>query len=105
ALGMAIWHELSNGRAGWTIVTSAYDYEAINMGLPQLEPKDERYRTADRVTREVLDVWASFPDEALIIDTAAGRFADADRIRPTANAVTGRCLTDWSGLRSTLGLT
>lgn len=84
---MATLHQLSNGRAAWNIATSAYDYEAINMGLPELEPKDERYRTADRVTREVLDVWASFPDEVLLVDTEAGRFADADSIRPTATGI------------------
>lgn len=84
---MATLHQLSNGRAAWNIVTSAYDYEAINMGLSELEPKEDRYRTADRVTREVLDIWASFPDGALLVDTETGRFADAASIRPTAAGI------------------
>lgn len=84
---MATLHQLSHGRAAWNIVTSAYDYEAVNMGLPQLDSKNERYRTADRVTREVLDVWASFPDEALLVDTESGQFAQAERIRPTATGI------------------
>lgn len=84
---MATLHQLSNGRAAWNIVTSAYEYEAINMGLPGLEPKEQRYQTADRVTREVLDIWASFPQEALLADTETGRFADAASIRPTAAGI------------------
>lgn len=81
---IATLHQLSQGRAAWNIVTSAYDYEAQNMGLSGLQPKQERYRQADRVVQEVLDIWASFPDDALLIDTETGRFANPARIQPTA---------------------
>lgn len=84
---MATLHQLSSGRAAWNIVTSAYDYEAQNMGLTGLEPKEERYRTADRVTQEVLEIWASFTEDALIMDTDTGQFADPARIQPTASGV------------------
>ncbi len=81
---MATLHQLSGGRAAWNIVTSAYDYEAHNMGFPGLPPRAERYRKADRVTQEVMEIWASFADDALLIDTTTGRFADPSRIQPTA---------------------
>ena len=84
---IATLHQLSEGRAAWNIVTSAYDYEAQNMGQPRLEPKAERYAKADRVTQEVLELWQSFPDEALWIDTDTGRFADPTRIQPTRSGV------------------
>lgn len=84
---IATLHQLSGGRAAWNIVTSAYDYEAQNMGLPRLEPKADRYRKADRVTQEVLELWQSFPDEALWMDTETGRFADPSRIQPTGDGV------------------
>lgn len=84
---MATLHQLSNGRAAWNIVTSAYDYEAQNMGLSRLPSKPERYRLADRVVQDVLDIWASFPDEALLMDTETGQFADATRIRSTAQEI------------------
>ncbi|HEY4557915.1 MAG TPA: LLM class flavin-dependent oxidoreductase, partial [Enteractinococcus sp.] len=48
---IATLHQLSGGRAAWNIVTSAYDYEAQNMGLPGLAPKADRYRTAHKVTQ------------------------------------------------------
>src|SRR5690625_1834941 len=80
---IATLHQLSGGRAAWNIVTSAYDYEAQNMGLPRLVPKDERYRIAHQITQQVVDIWQTFPDEALWQDTETGRFADASVIQPT----------------------
>lgn len=80
---IATLHQLSEGRAAWNIVTSAYDYEAQNMGQPGLEPKAHRYRKAHRVTQEVIDLWDSFPSDALLLDTETGRFADPTRIQPT----------------------
>lgn len=84
---IATLHQLSGGRAAWNIVTSAYDYEAQNMGLPGLEPKADRYHKADKVTQEVLDVWQTFPDDALWVDTETGRFADPTRIQPTNHGI------------------
>lgn len=84
---IATLHQLSGGRAAWNIVTSAYDYEAQNMGLPRLAPKADRYRQADRVTQQVVDLWRSFPHEALLVDTETGRFADPTRIQPTGDGV------------------
>ncbi|HEY4534719.1 MAG TPA: NtaA/DmoA family FMN-dependent monooxygenase [Enteractinococcus sp.] len=80
---IATLHQLSGGRAAWNIVTSAYDYEAQNMGLPRLAPKEERYRIAHQITQQVVDIWQTFPDEALWQDTETGLFADASVIQPT----------------------
>ncbi len=84
---IATLHQLSGGRAAWNIVTSAYDYEAQNMGLPGLAPKADRYRTAHKVTQEVLEIWQTFPAAGLFIDTETGQFADSTLIRATAEGI------------------
>lgn len=84
---IATLHQLSGGRAAWNIVTSAYDYEAQNMGLPGLEPKADRFRKAHRVTQEVLEIWQTFPDEGLFVNTETGQFADPALIRPTVHGI------------------
>lgn len=81
---IATLHQLSNGRAAWNIVTSAYDYEAQNMGEASLLPKRERYQKADQITQEVLEIWRSFPSDALLANTNTGEFAESERIQPTA---------------------
>ena len=84
---LATLHQLSGGRAAWNIVTSAYDAEAHNMQRPGLEPKEQRYRRAHKVTQEVVDIWQTFPDSNLFMDTTTGEFADPSNIRPTADGV------------------
>lgn len=77
-------HQLSGGRAAWNIVNSAYDAEASNMGRSGLASKADRYQMAHRVVQEVLDIWQTFPDANLLMDTHTGQFADPTHIQPTA---------------------
>ena len=84
---LATLHQLSGGRAAWNIVTSAYDAEAQNMHRSGLERKEQRYRTAHKVTQEVFDIWQTFPVSSLFMDITTGEFADPSSIRPTANGV------------------
>ena len=84
---MATLHQLSGGRAAWNIVTSAYDAEAENMGYPGLAPKAERYRIADQVTTDVLDIWQTFPETSLLMDHETGQFADPTAIQPTTQGI------------------
>lgn len=84
---LATLHQLSGGRAAWNIVTSAYDAEAQNMQQPGLPPKEQRYRTAHQVAQEVLDIWQTFPDSSLSMDSTTGEFADSSSIRPTPDGV------------------
>lgn len=83
----ATLHQLSEGRAAWNIVTSAFDAEAQNMGLPNLPPKKERYAAAHQVTAEVLDLWDSFAETALVMDRQTGVFADPTGVGPTASGL------------------
>lgn len=76
-------HWLSQGRAGWNIVTALAGNE--NFGLTTMPPAAERYARAAEFTRIVKELWQSFPDQALLMDRASGRFADVDLVRPIAH--------------------
>jgi FMN-dependent oxidoreductase (nitrilotriacetate monooxygenase family) len=71
---------ISNGRAGWNIVTALDGNE--NFGLPAMPSPQERYDRAAEFTEVVRRLWDSFPNEALRIDRANGRYADPSLIRP-----------------------
>src|SRR5690625_166444 len=38
---------ITNGRVGWTLVNSMTDLEALNHGMNELPPREERYKKAD----------------------------------------------------------
>ncbi len=73
-------HHLSNGRAGWNIVT-ALDGN-VNFGLDEMPTSDERYARAAEFTDVVQALWQSFPGSALKRDRASGNYADPARIQP-----------------------
>lgn len=72
---------LSKGRAAWNVVTSATDFEARNVGMPGVPPKDERYDRADDVLEACYALWDCWDADALVMDKASGVFADATKIR------------------------
>ena len=72
---------LSKGRAAWNVVTSASDFEARNVGMKGIPPKDERYDRADDVMEACFALWDCWDADALVMDKASGVFADASKIR------------------------
>ena len=72
---------LTEGRACWNVVTSAADYEARNLGLEGLPPKEQRYDRADDVIAACHALWDCWDADALVMDQASGQFADASKIR------------------------
>ena len=46
-----------------------------------MPPKDQRYDQADEVLEACCALWECWEPDALVLDAAAGRFADPDRIR------------------------
>ncbi len=73
-------HWMSKGRAGWNIVTALQGNE--NFGLPEMPSSVARYDRAEEFTEVVRRLWSSFPAEALLVDRAAGRYADTDLLLP-----------------------
>ncbi|MEB4783319.1 NtaA/DmoA family FMN-dependent monooxygenase [Paenibacillus jamilae] len=71
-------HWLSNGRAGWNIVTSIEGAE--NFGDSPMPSPQERYAKAMEFTDVVRKFWESFPNEAIVIDRESGIFSDKDKV-------------------------
>jgi len=72
---------LSNGRAGWNIVTSATGER--NYGSAPLPDQQTRYAQAAEFIEVARRLWDSWDAETLVIDRAGGRFADVSDVRRT----------------------
>lgn len=57
---LATLHELSHGRAGWNVVTTATTVAAANFGTAGHPPHDERYARAGRFVDQVRAAWAAW---------------------------------------------
>ncbi|MGA0541899.1 NtaA/DmoA family FMN-dependent monooxygenase [Neotabrizicola sp. VNH66] len=73
-------HWLSQGRAGWNVVTALQGHE--NFSMTDMPGAEARYARANEFADVVRALWASFPAEALVVDRASGRYADTDLILP-----------------------
>src|SRR5262249_39197105 len=73
---------ISNGRAGWNIVTSWLATAARNFGGAGQVSHADRYARGEEFMTVVKALWDSWADDAVIDDRNSGRYARADRIRP-----------------------
>lgn len=73
---------ISGGRAGWNIVTTGTDLAAANFGLAEHPSHAERYARAREFVDAVVALWDSWEDDAIVLDQAAGIYADPDKIHP-----------------------
>jgi alkanesulfonate monooxygenase len=71
---------ISNGRAGWNVVTTANPDAALNFGLTDHVEHAERYRRAREFHSVVTGLWDSWADDAWRHDQASGIFFDPDRM-------------------------
>src|SRR5881275_2167384 len=71
---------LSNGRAGWNIVTTANPDAALNFGLDEDIDHDERYRRAREFYDVVTGLWDSFADDAFVRDVEQGLYFDPSKM-------------------------
>jgi len=77
---LATLDNLSGGRAGWNIVTSAGGNE--HFGIEQHLDRPTRYRRAEEHVRVCKALWDSWGDDAVIADRESGRWMDLERIHP-----------------------
>lgn len=73
---------ISGGRAGWNIVTTGTDLAAANFGLAAHPDHATRYARAREFVDAVVALWNSWEDDAILLDRAAGVYADTDKIHP-----------------------
>lgn len=71
---------ISNGRAGWNIVTALDGNE--NFGLASMPSAPERYERAAEFIEVVRLLWASYPHAALKLDRESARYADPSFVQP-----------------------
>ena len=71
---------ISNGRAGWNIVTTSNPDAALNFGRDEHMEHDERYRRAREFYDVVTGLWDSFAEDAFIRDSESGIFFDPARM-------------------------
>jgi alkanesulfonate monooxygenase len=71
---------ISNGRAGWNIVTTGNPESAWNFGQEDHMAHDERYRRAREFYDVVTGLWDSWADDAFIRDVASGNFFDPEKL-------------------------
>ena len=71
---------LSNGRAGWNVVTSGSDLEARNFNLDEHPLHEKRYERAEEFVNVAQKLWDSWEDEALVMDKESAQFADGSKI-------------------------
>ncbi len=70
---------LTAGRAGWNVVTSINHNQDANFGVER-PPADHRYDRAHEFMEVCRKLWASWDEDAVVMDRATPRFADAAKV-------------------------
>lgn len=71
---------LSQGRAGWNVVTTSDEDAARNFGLDGFISHERRYQRADEFV-QVVKLWRGWDDDAITYNVKDGIYADTSRIR------------------------
>ena len=71
---------LSEGRAGWNVVTTSNPDASKNFGFEEHLEHDERYARAREFVDVVTGLWDSFADDAFVRDVDKGTYFDPARM-------------------------
>ncbi len=71
---------ISDGRAGWNIVTTSNPDAAKNFGMDDQMPHAQRYARAREFFDIVTGLWDSWADDAFVRDVEKGIFFDPNRL-------------------------
>ena len=71
---------ISEGRAGWNIVTTSNPDAALNFGMDDQMEHDERYARAREFYDVVTGLWDSWADDAFIRDVESGIYFDPAKL-------------------------
>lgn len=74
---------ISDGRAGWNVVTTTSDAAAQNFNLDGQLPHADRYKRATEHVEVVKKLWDSFEDDVFLRDKETGAFYDTARVHYT----------------------
>lgn len=71
---------ISNGRAGWNLVTSTNDTEAYNFGQDEHAAHADRYDRAGEFADVVAGLWDTWEDDAFPLDKEKGVYFDPKKL-------------------------
>lgn len=71
---------ISEGRAGWNLVTTSNPDAALNFGMDEQMEHGERYARAREYFDVVTGLWDSWADDAFIRDVESGIYFDPSRL-------------------------
>ncbi|WIB76057.1 LLM class flavin-dependent oxidoreductase [Curtobacterium sp. MCPF17_002] len=72
---------ISNGRAGWNLVTSFNEDEAQNFGLDAHVQHAARYERASEFVDVVTGLWDGWDPDAIVRDKESGTYFDVEKMR------------------------
>ncbi|GAB6928973.1 hypothetical protein JCM10914A_29560 [Paenibacillus sp. JCM 10914] len=72
--------KISDGRAGWNIVTSPLEGSALNYGKKEHPEHDKRYRIATEYLEVARGLWDSWEDDAFVRNKETGVFFDPEKL-------------------------
>jgi FMN-dependent oxidoreductase (nitrilotriacetate monooxygenase family) len=72
--------QISNGRAGWNLVTSLAVAEALQFGREAHPSRADRYDRAREFAQVVLGLWDTWEDDAVVADKEAGLYFDPAKL-------------------------
>lgn len=81
ARSFATLDHISNGRAGWNLVTSANPSESANFSRDSHPVHSSRYARAREFVEVVTGLWDGWDDDAYVFDQTSGRAFDPLRVR------------------------
>ena len=79
---------LSDGRAGWNIVTSSDAFTGANFRRGGFLDHADRYQRAEEFLAVARGFWDSWTADAVVADVAAGHYVDPTRIRTVEHSGT-----------------
>lgn len=82
ARNFATLDTISNGRAGWNVVTTAGDAAARNFSQAGQHDSSARYARAEDFLQATAKLWDSWEDDAIVADKEQGLWADPAKIHP-----------------------
>src|SRR3954465_11988246 len=72
---------ISDGRAGWNLVTTSNPDAALNFGLTEHMEHGERYRRAGEFSDFVTGLWDSWAEDAFVRNVETGLYFDPERLQ------------------------
>ena len=83
---LASLDHLSNGRAGWNVVTSSDAFHGANFRRGGFLDHADRYTRASEFVALSKRLWDAWSDDAVVADAALGQFLTANAITPVVHS-------------------